>query len=55
MHWGNCVFDKIKKNESGEVEEIEATLHLEGDFRKTKKKLHWLANFKGLPSSPTKV
>ncbi|PHJ23474.1 glutamate-trna ligase [Cystoisospora suis] len=55
MHWGNCIFDKIKKNANGEVEEIEATLHLEGDFRKTKKKLHWLANFKGLPSSPTKA
>ncbi|PFH37687.1 glutamate-tRNA ligase [Besnoitia besnoiti] len=54
MHWGNCVFEQIVKNEAGEVIEIQATLHLEGDFRKTKKKLHWLANLNGLASPPAK-
>ncbi|RQX71038.1 glutamate-tRNA ligase [Toxoplasma gondii CAST] len=52
MHWGNCIFDKVVKTASGEISEIQATLHLEGDFRKTKKKLHWLANLGGVASAP---
>ncbi|CBZ52621.1 putative glutamyl-tRNA synthetase [Neospora caninum Liverpool] len=52
MHWGNCIFDTVVKNAAGEVTEIQATLHLEGDFRKTKKKLHWLANLSGLSAAP---
>jgi len=43
MDWGNCIFKKVKKNDSGNVIEIDADLHLEGDFKKTKRKLTWLA------------
>lgn len=43
MDWGNVIIDKIHK--SGDVVTgIDARLHLEGDFRKTEKKVTWLAN-----------
>ncbi|KAH3670729.1 hypothetical protein OGAPHI_001244 [Ogataea philodendri] len=42
MDWGNVICDKVIK-EDGLVKEIQATLHLDGDFRKTSKKLTWLA------------
>lgn len=43
MDWGNVIVNKIHK--SGDVVTgIEAVLHLEGDFRKTEKKVTWLAN-----------
>ncbi|CCE61676.1 hypothetical protein TPHA_0A06020 [Tetrapisispora phaffii CBS 4417] len=38
MNWGNAIIDK--KNADGS---IDATLHLEGDFKKTKHKITWLA------------
>lgn len=43
MDWGNVIIKKIHK--SGDVVTgIDAELHLEGDFRKTKKKVTWLAD-----------
>lgn len=43
MDWGNVIIKKIHK--SGDVVTgIDADLHLEGDFRKTEKKVTWLAN-----------
>ncbi|KAI0464184.1 glutamate--tRNA ligase [Komagataella kurtzmanii] len=44
MDWGNVIVDKIHKNDADIVTSIDATLHLEGDFKKTKKKINWLAN-----------
>lgn len=43
MDWGNVIIKSITK-ENDVVKSIEADLHLEGDFRKTSKKLTWLAN-----------
>eukprot|EP00921_Rhytidocystis_pertsovi_P007223 GHVQ01012125.1.p1 GENE.GHVQ01012125.1~~GHVQ01012125.1.p1 ORF type:complete len:778 (-),score=118.18 GHVQ01012125.1:116-2449(-) len=71
MRWGNAIVDKlvslhtdkpINSAEEGEsmvnknaLRELQGRLHLEGDFKKTKKKVHWLPNvvepikqFKGL-------
>merc|ERR1719197_2378443 len=50
MDWGNCIIRKISKNDNGEISEIQADLHLQGDFRKTKRKLTWLANDEHLVS-----
>lgn len=44
MDWGNVIIKKVHKNTDGVVDNVEATLHLEGDFKKTKKKLTWLAD-----------
>lgn len=49
MDWGNCVIEKIEKDDSGIVKAIAAKLHLEGDFKKTKKKLTWLTAEKTTP------
>lgn len=43
MDWGNVIIKKIHK-EGDVVKSIDAQLHLEGDFRKTDKKVTWLAN-----------
>ncbi|SGZ58913.1 CIC11C00000000688 [Sungouiella intermedia] len=43
MDWGNVIIKKINK-EGDVVKSIDAELHLEGDFRKTEKKVTWLAN-----------
>lgn len=48
MAWGNAKIDKIQRSASNAegkevVEGVNATLHLEGDFKKTKLKLTWLA------------
>lgn len=43
MDWGNVIINKIHK-EGDVVKSIDADLHLEGDFRKTEKKVTWLAN-----------
>ncbi|CAK9442032.1 uncharacterized protein LODBEIA_P58210 [Lodderomyces beijingensis] len=45
MDWGNVIVSKVTK-EGDVVKSIEANLHLEGDFRKTSKKLTWLADTK---------
>lgn len=41
MDWGNCIITSITKD-GDRVTAIAAKLHLEGDFKKTKKKLTWL-------------
>ncbi|WVR08947.1 glutamate-tRNA ligase [Kwoniella sp. DSM 27419] len=43
MDWGNVFVSSKKSGASGEVESLEFTLHLEGDFKKTSKKVTWLA------------
>jgi len=43
MDWGNAFVRDIKKDESGKVTDITLDLHLEGDFKKTKKKVTWLS------------
>jgi glutamyl-tRNA synthetase len=43
MDWGNVICTKVNKDAAGKVVSIDAKLHLEGDFRKTEKKLTWLA------------
>ena len=43
MDWGNAFARKIVKNDSGVVTSVDWELHLAGDFKKTKKKLTWLA------------
>lgn len=45
MDWGNVIISKVVK-EGDVVKSIEANLHLEGDFRKTSKKITWLADTK---------
>ncbi|KAF9127765.1 hypothetical protein BGX30_014645 [Mortierella sp. GBA39] len=44
MDWGNAFIRSIEKNSEGVVTSVNAELHLEGDFKKTKKKLTWLAD-----------
>jgi len=44
MSWGNIIIKSVSKDASGKVTAVAADLHLEGDFRKTKKKLTWLAH-----------
>jgi len=48
MDWGNAIVSQVVKNDSGKVSEIKGRLHLEGDYKKTKKKLTWLAAIEGL-------
>lgn len=43
MDWGNVIIKKINK-QGDVVSSIDAELHLEGDFRKTEKKVTWLAD-----------
>lgn len=43
MDWGNAIVGTKFTGENGVITEIQLTLHLEGDFKKTKKKVHWLA------------
>lgn len=45
MDWGNVIVEKIHKID-GVVKSIDIKLHLEGDFRKTEKKLTWIADIK---------
>jgi glutamyl-tRNA synthetase len=45
MDWGNVIISKVNK-EGDIVKSVEANLHLEGDFRKTSKKITWLADTK---------
>ncbi|KAF7322471.1 Glutamate-tRNA ligase [Mycena chlorophos] len=48
MDWGNAIVRSVTKDAAGTITAITMDLHLEGDFRKTKKKITWLAQ----PSSP---
>lgn len=43
MDWGNAFVRSKMVSPGGEVTNIEMELNLEGDFRKTKKKITWLA------------
>jgi glutamyl-tRNA synthetase len=43
MDWGNAFVRSAKSDTQGEISSIEMELHLEGDFRKTEKKVTWLA------------
>lgn len=43
MDWGNCFVRKIVKDDAGNVVSVEAELHLEGDPKKTSKKITWLS------------
>lgn len=50
MAWGNAVFEKkLVDGSTGSIVSMEARLHLEGDFKKTRLKLTWLADTHGLP------
>jgi glutamyl-tRNA synthetase len=42
MDWGNAIVRTKTVGESGEIVSVVMELHLEGDFRKTKKKITWL-------------
>lgn len=43
MDWGNAIVRSKTIDASGVVTAIEMDLHLDGDFKKTKKKITWLA------------
>ncbi|EMD38118.1 hypothetical protein CERSUDRAFT_113249 [Gelatoporia subvermispora B] len=43
MDWGNAIVRKKTVDGSGKITALEMDLHLAGDFRKTKKKITWLA------------
>ena len=44
MNWGNAIVRKIETDSStGIVTGVELQLHLEGDFKKTEKKVTWLS------------
>jgi glutamyl-tRNA synthetase len=43
MDWGNSIIRSKTVDANGTVTAIEMVLNLEGDFRKTKKKITWLA------------
>lgn len=49
MGWGNAIMRKLHKDASGAVTAIDAELNLEGDFKKTKLKLTWLAQSEECP------
>ena len=44
MDWGNAIIRQIEKDGAGIITKIQADLHLEGDFKKTDKKITWTAN-----------
>ncbi|KZO97792.1 glutamate-tRNA ligase [Calocera viscosa TUFC12733] len=43
MDWGNAIVRSKEKDANGAITHITMDLHLEGDFKKTKKKITWLA------------
>ncbi|KAG2415845.1 glutamyl-tRNA synthetase [Aspergillus terreus] len=43
MNWGNAIVRKIETDASGAVTGLDLELHLEGDFKKTEKKVTWLS------------
>lgn len=50
MAWGNAVVEKVLRDGDGTVTSVNARLHLEGDFKKTKLKLTWLAESEDCPT-----
>lgn len=49
MDWGNAIVRTITKSSDGIVQGVEMELHLEGDFKKTEKKITWLATAPDAP------
>jgi glutamyl-tRNA synthetase len=49
MDWGNAIVREIKKADNGVVQNIVMELHLAGDFKKTEKKITWLASSADAP------
>jgi len=43
MDWGNVIIEDVQRESNNLVVQVIAKLHLEGDFKKTKKKLTWLS------------
>lgn len=43
MDWGNAIVRSKKADPSGAITSVTMDLNLDGDFRKTKKKITWLA------------
>ena len=43
MDWGNAIVRSKTTSTSGDITSIEMDLHLEGDFKQTKKKITWLS------------
>ena len=43
MDWGNCIIESVEKD-GDKVVKVNGKLHLEGDFKLTKKKVTWLAD-----------
>lgn len=44
MDWGNAFVRNVQKDANGEATSVDLELHLEGDFKKTKKKISWLSH-----------
>lgn len=44
MDWGNAIVTAIHRNKDEVITGINVQLHLEGDFKKTEKKISWLAD-----------
>jgi hypothetical protein len=44
MDWGNCIIRAVHKDGAGTITALDGELHLQGDFKKTKLKLTWLAD-----------
>lgn len=44
MRYGNIIVEKIERDAKGQVSHIEALANPKGDFKKTKKKITWLAD-----------
>ena len=55
MDWGNVFVRSKKTSSTGAVESIEVELHLDGDFKKTSKKVHWLAVSPSAPLVPVNL
>ncbi|BGP43370.1 glutamate--tRNA ligase [Rhodotorula kratochvilovae] len=51
MDWGNAIVRSIARDASGAVTALEVDLNLAGDFKKTKKKVTWLAG----PRAPSRA
>lgn len=50
MKWGNAIIRKINRDAAGKVTSVDAELHLEGDVKKTEKKVTWLPNIATEPA-----
>eukprot|EP01138_Halocafeteria_seosinensis_P010021 gb/GECG01010234.1/.p1 GENE.gb/GECG01010234.1/~~gb/GECG01010234.1/.p1 ORF type:complete len:784 (+),score=108.32 gb/GECG01010234.1/:1-2352(+) len=42
MKWGNAIIRSIEKDSVGRLSKVKMELHLDGDFKKTEKKLTWV-------------